>query len=269
MKVVILAGGLGTRLAEETELKPKPMVEIGGMPILWHIMRHYAHYGFNEFVVALGYKGEYVKKWFADYASLSGNVTVHLGKGYVEVENKEVFDWKVQLIDTGQNTNTGGRVKRIIPYVENQTFMMTWGDGVSTVDIPKLLAFHKGHGKLATVTAVHPPPRFGQLVIENNRVSEFTEKPLDTSWINGGFFVLEPEVAGYVDHEDIDWSREPMQRMAAAGELMAHQHEGFWQPMDALRDKYHLEKLWASGKAPWKIWDEKAQDNEKLVFSQI
>lgn len=255
MKVAILAGGVGSRLAEETVVKPKPMVEIGGMPILWHIMRHYAHQGFNHFVIALGYRGEYIKKWFADFSSLSGNLTVDLGTGRVEVHNAETFDWRVDLIETGQNTNTGGRIRRLRPYLGEESFILTWGDQVYDVDIGALLDFHRVQGKLATVTAVHPPPRFGQLVLEGDQVAEFTEKPLDKSWINGGLFALEPGAIDYVDTDDTDWSGEPLARLARDRQLAAYRHEGFWQPMDAVRDRAHLEKLWDSGRAPWAVWD--------------
>lgn len=268
MKVVILAGGVGSRLSEETVLKPKPMVEIGGMPILWHIMRHYAHYGFNEFVIALGYKGEYIKKWFADYAALAGNVTVHLGRGTVQVEHEEMFDWQIQLIDTGLNTLTAGRIRRLKPYLNNQTFMLTFGDGVSTVNLQELAKFHKSHGRLATVTAVHPPARFGQLVLDGSQVVEFTEKPLDQSWINGGYYVMDPEVLDYIAGDDVDL-HEPSAQLASEGQLMAFQHEGFWQPMDALRDRLYLEKLWDSGRAPWKIWDESCKKLDGQVYAQI
>lgn len=258
MKVAILAGGVGTRLAEETDIRPKPMVEIGGKPILWHIMMHYAFYGFKEFVIALGYKGEYIKKFMVDYCSLNSNLTVNLGNGKVDVHdgNGELQDWTVHLIDTGQVTLTGGRVKRLASYLENTTFMLTWGDGVSNVDLHKLLAFHRGHGKLATVTAVRPPARFGRLEIQCDRVVEFSEKPqLGEGWINGAFFVLEPGVFDYIEGDDTQWEREPMERLAREGQLMAYRHEGFWQCMDTLRDKKLLNDLWERGNPPWKIWD--------------
>ncbi|MER3443241.1 MAG: glucose-1-phosphate cytidylyltransferase [Armatimonadota bacterium] len=268
MKVVILAGGVGSRLSEETAVKPKPMVEIGNMPILWHIMMHYSHYGYNEFVIALGHKGEYVKKGFADFAAYSGNMHLDLRRGTTEVENPHALDWKVKLVDTGLHTNTAGRIKRLQPYLDG-TFFMTFGDSVSTVNIPELLRFHKGHGKLATLTAVHPPPRFGQLVLEGNRVADFSEKPLDTAWINGGFAVLEPEICDeYIEGDDSDLA-ETWERLSRAGELMAFKHEGFFQPMDAQRDKVYLEKLWDGGRAPWKIWDEHARSLDGKVFGQV
>jgi len=256
MKIAILAGGQGTRLAEETEVRPKPMVEIGGRPILWHIMRHYDHFGHSEFVIALGYKGEMIKRYFTDYHASIRSMRVHIGDGDIEVfEDGEVESWTVDLIETGRWTNTGGRVKRMIPYLDGETFVLTHGDGVNDVDIAALLEFHRSHGRIATVTAVHPPPRFGQLVLEGDRIVEFTEKPLDTSWINGGLWVLEPEVAGYIDGDDTLFEREPMQRLAKDGELMAYQHDGFWQPMDTLRDRRVLDKPWDGGDPPWRIWD--------------
>ena len=256
MKVGILAGGVGSRLSEETVLKPKPMVEIGGQPILWHIMRHYAHFGFNEFVVALGYKGEIIKKYFADYCALSGSITVDLERGSVtpHAENGGL-DWKIHLIDTGVPTNTGGRIKKLAPFMANETFMLTWGDGVSDIDLHQLLAFHRAHGKLATVTAVRPVARFGHMEIHQTQVTEFTEKPQTAEgWINGAFFVLEPAVFDYIDSEDTAWDYGPLPQLAAEGQLMAYQHEGFWQCMDTIRDKKLLEELWAGGKAPWKVW---------------
>ncbi len=255
MKVAILAGGYGSRLAEETEIKPKPMVEIGGKPILWHIMMHYAHYGFNEFVIALGYKGEYIKRYMVDYASLNSNLTVELKNGKVKMHTSPSQDWVVDLVDTGLTTMTGGRIKRLAPYLCNETFMLTWGDGVSTVDLPKLLAFHRAHGKYATLTAVRPPARYGHLVFEGDRVAEFNEKPqIGEGWINGAFFVLEPQVFDYIDGDEIVWEREPLERLAADGQLMAYRHDGFWQCMDTLREKHLLNELWESKKAPWKIW---------------
>jgi glucose-1-phosphate cytidylyltransferase len=256
MKVALLAGGVGSRLSEETVLKPKPMVEVGGRPILWHIMMHYAHYGFSEFVVALGYKGEHIKKYMVDYCSLSSNLTVDMKDGHVKTHERQSVDWKVQLIDTGQATLTAGRIKRLRPYLGEQTFMLTWGDGVSTVDLPRLLEFHRSHGKLATVTAVRPPARFGRIELTGDRVAEFTEKPqLGEGWINGAFFVLEPGIFDYIEGDMVMWERAPMENLARDGQLMAYKHEGFWQCMDTLRDKVLLEKLWESGDAPWKIWE--------------
>ncbi len=257
MKVAILAGGVGTRLAEETEVKPKPMVEIGGRPILWHIMRHYSHYGHGEFVVALGYKGEVIKKYMVDYSSLNSNLTVNLKTGSVDIHGGYRPDWRVELVDTGIATLTGGRIKRLAPYIGNETFMLTWGDGVSDVNLHDLLRFHRSHGKIATLTAVRPPARFGHLVFEGDAVSQFSEKPQTMEgWINGAFFVLEPRVFDYIDGDETQWEREPMERLAADGQLMAYRHTSFWQCMDTLRDKKLLEELWQSGNAPWKIWEE-------------
>jgi glucose-1-phosphate cytidylyltransferase len=257
MKVAILAGGVGTRLAEETEVRPKPMVEIGGKPILWHIMQHYAWYGFREFAIALGYKGDYIKKYLVDYCSLNRNLTVHLGNGRVDLHasGSASPDWTVHAIDTGQTTNTGGRIKRLAPWLRDGTFMLTWGDGVSDVDLVKLLEFHRAHGKLATVTAVRPTARFGRLELCGHEVMQFTEKPqLGEGWINGAFFVLEPGIFDYIEGDDTQWERDPMERLAKDGQLMAYLHEGFWQCMDTLRDKKLLNDLWERGNAPWKIW---------------
>lgn len=257
MKVGILAGGVGTRLVEETEVKPKPMVEIGGRPILWHIMRHYAHFGFKDFVVALGYKGEVIKKYMVDYSSLNSNLTVKLNTGRVDIHGGYRPDWTVDLVDTGMATLTGGRIKRLQPYLGDETFMLTWGDGVSDVNLTDLLEFHKKHGKLATLTAVRPPARFGHLVFNGDQVAQFSEKPQTMEgWINGAFFVLEPEVFDYIDGDDTQWEKEPMERLAADGQLMAYRHMSFWQCMDTLRDKKLLEELWHTGKAPWKIWED-------------
>jgi glucose-1-phosphate cytidylyltransferase len=257
MKVGILAGGMGTRMAEETEIRPKPMVEIGGMPILWHIMKIYEHFGHTEFVVALGYRGEYIKRYMVDYSALASNLTVNLKTASVIPHGESSApNWNVELIDTGQKTNTGGRIKRLIPYMGDGTFLLTWGDGVSDIDLDALVAFHRRHGKLATLTAVRPPARFGHIEIGGGgRVDKFTEKPqIGEGWINGAFFVLEPEVAEYIDGDDTLFEREPLERLAADGQLMAYQHAGFWQCMDTLRDKYLLNSMWDSGKAPWKTW---------------
>ncbi|MFZ0544104.1 MAG: glucose-1-phosphate cytidylyltransferase [Candidatus Promineifilaceae bacterium] len=256
MKVGILAGGKGTRLAEETSIKPKPMVEIGGKPIIWHIMMGYAAYGFNEFVVALGYKGEILKKYMVDYASVSSNLRVDIGKGEVMVHDGFRPNWIVDLVDTGMETMTGGRIKRLAPYMGNETFMLTWGDGVSDINLHDLLRFHKSHGKLATLTAVRPPARYGHLMFDGDRVAEFSEKPqIGEGWINGAFFVLEPEVFDYIEGDDTQWEREPMERLAADGQLMAYKHTSFWQCMDTLREKHILETLWQGGHAPWITWE--------------
>jgi glucose-1-phosphate cytidylyltransferase len=256
MKVIILAGGLGTRLAEETEVKPKPMVEIGGRPILWHIMKHFAHHGLREFVVALGYKGEVIKRYFLDYARLNSSFTVDLGSGDIMRRDANREDWTVHLCDTGPQTMTGGRLKRLGPLLGRETFMMTYGDGVCSVDLKDLLAFHRRHGKLATVTAVRPPARFGALVFNGDQqVARFSEKPqVGEGWINGGYFVLEPAVLETIAGDDTRWECEPLEQLAADGQLMAYRHDGFWQCMDTLRDLRLLDGLWAADKAPWKVW---------------
>ncbi len=256
MKVAILAGGFGSRLAEETEIRPKPLVEIGGHPILWHIMKIYTHYGFNHFVIALGYKGEMIKKYMVDSASLGGDLKVDFRTGKVVKKAENRPEWVVELVDTGLETQTGGRIKRLEPVLGDQTFMLTWGDGVANVDINDLLAFHRSHGRLATVTAVHPPARYGSLDIKGDQVVAFAEKPqIQEGWINGAFFVLEPGIFDYIEGDETQWEREPLERLAAEGQLMAYKHEAFWQCMDTLREKHILETLWASGNAPWKIWD--------------
>lgn len=253
MKVVILCGGLGTRLAEETSVKPKPMVEIGGKPILWHIMKIYEKYSINEFVLALGYKGEVIKDFFLHYHARQSNLTVSLISGNVEFSNPTAEDWKVSLVDTGALTMTGGRLLRLKPFLEKSgTFMLTYGDGLSDVNIEKLLQFHRSHGKLATVTAVRPPVRFGELLIEGNQVNQFQEKPqAGEGWINGGFFVFEPEVFNYIKGDETFLEREPLEQLAQNGQLMAYQHEGFWQCMDTIRDRDFLEANWKSGQAQW------------------
>ena len=255
MKVAILAGGMGTRFAEETDIKPKPMIEIGGRPILWHIMQHYARYGHREFVVALGYKGEYIKRYMMDFGLAESDLTVDIGSGDVLRRGNRRPDWTVDLVDTGLNTMTGGRIKRLQPYMNGGTFMLTWGDGVSNVDLDELVRFHKSHGKLATVTAVRPPARFGCMVFEGNRVKEFSERPQTSEgWINGAFFVLEKQVFDYIEGDQTPWEKEPMEKLARDGQLMAYRHTGFWQCMDTLRDKRLLEDLWDSGNPPWKTW---------------
>jgi glucose-1-phosphate cytidylyltransferase len=256
MKVIILCGGLGTRLAEETELKPKPMVEIGGRPILWHIMKLYAHHGFREFALALGYKGEVIKRFFLEHYHISGGFTVNLAKGHVEAHDQERDDWIVHLVDTGNQTQTGGRIKRCARWLHNEAFMMTYGDGVANVDLRKVIEFHGAHGKLATVTAVRPPARFGGLVFDGDLVKEFTEKPqIGEGWINGGFFVLEPQVLDYIQDDDTIFEREPLERLANDRQLVAYHHPNFWQCMDTLRDARLLESLWQENRAPWKVWE--------------
>lgn len=257
MKVVILAGGFGTRLSEETDIKPKPMVEIGGKPILWHIMKIYSSYGFNDFIICLGYKGYIIKEFFANYFLHTSDVTIDLKDNKIEVHSVKAEPWKVTLVDTGLNTMTGGRIKRIKPFVENQTFMLTYGDGVGNIDIKKLLEFHKSHGKYATLTAVQPSGRFGALHLERDKVKEFEEKPKgDGAWVNGGFFVLEPQIFDYIEGDETIWEKEPLENLAKDGQLMAYKHTGFWKPMDTLRDKRELELLWQSGNPPWKIWED-------------
>ena len=253
MKVGILAGGLGTRLSEETIDKPKPMVEIGGMPILWHIMNSYSAHGFDEFVIALGYKGEMIKEFFVNYHYRAHGLTVELNPGTVTTHDGEAEDWTLHLIDTGLETQTGDRVKSVAEFVDNETFMLTYGDGLCDVDLGALLDFHKSHGKLATVTAVRPPARFGGITLDGDRVSSFAEKPqMGEGWINGGFFVLEPGIADYIGSAPSIWERAPMERLSAEGELMAYRHEGFWQCMDTMRDEKLLENLWQTGEAKWK-----------------
>jgi glucose-1-phosphate cytidylyltransferase len=262
MKVAILAGGVGSRLSEETEVKPKPMVEIGGKPILWHIMMYYSQFGFNDFVIALGYKGEVIKKYMVDYCALNSNLSVCFSTGAIRITQRQICNWNVELIDTGTETQTGGRIKRLQPFLGDETFMLTWGDGVSNVDLHRLLAFHRKHGKLATLTAVRPTARFGHLETDGDRVVEFSEKPQTREgWINGAFFVLEPSVFQYIDADLTHWEREPMEKLAKDGQLMAYHHDSFWQCMDTLREKKLLEAMWESGKAPWKIWKEEKNES--------
>jgi glucose-1-phosphate cytidylyltransferase len=256
MNVVILAGGLGTRIAEETHIKPKPMIEIGGRPLLWHIMQVYGHHGFNDFVVCLGYLGSVIKDYFVNYRMQHSDIECDLGNGAIEVVNSRCPPWRVALVDTGQTTMTGGRIKRVADRLRNGTFMVTYGDGLADVDLKALLAFHRAHGRLATVTAARPPGRFGVLTVgSGGKVAQFREKPEDEiGWINGGFFVLEPRVLEYIDDDETVWEREPLNRLAADGELMAFEHRGFWQPVDTLHDKRLLEALWETGAAPWRVW---------------
>ena len=255
MKTVILAGGMGTRLAEETEVMPKPMVEIGGPPILWHIMKIYSAFGFNEFVLALGYKAEIIKSYFLNYYYLRNDFSLSVRNGDLTVHDGDRDDWVVHLIDTGTTTQTGGRVKRLAHWIGDDTFMLTYGDGVANIDLGHLIEFHKSHGKLATVTAVRPPARFGGLSFNGNFVAEFTEKPqIGEGWINGGFFVLEPQVLDYIEGDEMIFEREPLERLAEDEQLVAYRHDGFWQCMDTLRDLRLLEALWNSGDVPWKVW---------------
>jgi glucose-1-phosphate cytidylyltransferase len=256
MKAVILAGGLGTRISEETHLKPKPMIEIGGKPILWHILKLYSHYGINDFIICCGYKGYVIKEYFANYFLHMSDVTFHMKLNTMEVHHQKAEPWQVTLVDTGEATMTGGRLKRVQPYVGDETFCFTYGDGVADVDISALIAFHHQQSRLATLTAVQPPGRFGALQLESEgTVHGFQEKPEgDGGWINGGFFVLEPKVIDLIEGDGITWEQEPLKALAEDGQLSAYHHTGFWQPMDTLRDKTHLEDLWQTGKAPWKRW---------------
>jgi glucose-1-phosphate cytidylyltransferase len=255
MKVAILAGGLGTRLSEETTVKPKPMVEVGGKPMLWHIMKLYASQGFKEFVIALGYKGEIIKDYFLNYHLHTRNLTVNLANGKVSTHDGGGEDWIVHLLDTGADTQTGGRVKRLSEYIGNETFMLTYGDGLADINLRALLDFHKAHGKLVTITAARPPARFGHMVIENGQVLQFHEKSqIAEGWINGGFFVLEPGIRASIAGDQTAWEFESLEKLAAEGQVAAYQLEAFWQGMDTMRDVRSLEKLWAEGKAPWKIW---------------
>lgn len=255
MKAVILAGGLGTRISEESTTRPKPMIEIGGKPILWHILKIYSAHGINDFVICCGYKGYLIKEYFANYFLHMSDVTIDLSKNAIEVHQKKAEPWKITLVDTGENTQTGGRIKRIADYVDDD-FCMTYGDGVGSIDINAAVTFHREHGKLATMTAVQPPGRFGALEFDGNSIKSFMEKPQgDGGWINGGFFVLNPKVLNLIEGDQTLWEKQPLESLAKEGQLEAYFHEGFWQPMDTLRDKNHLEELWASGKAPWKSWD--------------
>ena len=258
MKVVILAGGLGTRLSEETDLKPKPMVEIGGRPILWHIMKIYSHYGFNNFIVCLGYKGYVIKEYFANYFLHQSDTTIDLSTNKMEVHNCKAEPWKITLLDTGLNTMTGGRIKRVQKFIGSETFMLTYGDGVADIDIVKLLDFHKSHGNKATISSVQPTGRYGALELdERSRVIHFQEKPRgDRAWVNGGFFVLEPGVFDYISGDEITWEKEPLENLAKDRQLSAYRHKGFWKCMDVIRDKIELENLWNSGNAPWKKWND-------------
>jgi glucose-1-phosphate cytidylyltransferase len=254
MKAVILAGGLGTRISEESVSRPKPMIEVGGRPILWHIMKMYSSHEINEFVICCGYKGYLIKEYFANYFLHMSDVTIDMTNNSIEVHDKKAEPWKVTLIDTGESTQTGGRLKRVADYLDDD-FCMTYGDGVGSVDISSLVKFHQAHGKLATMTAVQPPGRFGALEVNGTQVNSFLEKPQgDGGWINGGFFVLNPKVFELISGDETLWEKQPLEKLAKQGQLQSFFHSGFWQPMDTLRDKNHLEELWAEGKAPWKFW---------------
>ncbi|MFT5323134.1 MAG: glucose-1-phosphate cytidylyltransferase [Planctomycetaceae bacterium] len=266
MRVVILAGGMGTRLQEETTVRPKPMVEIGGKPILWHIMKHYAHHGCDDFHIALGYMGDYIKNYFLNQYNLSGDLTIDFAKGMVSRQDRETEDWSVRLIDTGLHSMTGGRLLRLKRQLGDETFLLTYGDGVSNVDITELLAFHKSHGKLATMTAVRPPARFGGLVLDGDVVENFTEKPVTgEGWINGGFLIFEPGVFDFLTGDSCNLEAEALTQIAADGQLVAYRHDDFWQCMDTLRDKNYLESLWQSGNAPWKTWEDNNESRLQLM----
>ncbi|MDX8392208.1 MAG: glucose-1-phosphate cytidylyltransferase [Mariprofundaceae bacterium] len=255
MKAVILAGGLGTRISEETHLRPKPMIEIGGKPILWHIMKTYSAHGINDFIICLGYKGYLIKEYFANYYLHQSDVTFDMQDNSMQIHQNTAEPWKVTLVDSGESTQTGGRLKRVAEYLDDDDFCFTYGDGVSDVDLTALIAFHHQQSTLATVTAVQPPGRFGSLDVSGNKISAFEEKPQgDGSWVNGGYFVLSPKVLDYIEGDTSVWEADPLQRLAAEGELSAYHHKYFWQPMDTLRDQNFLEGLWVSGKAPWKVW---------------
>lgn len=255
MKVVLLAGGVGSRLSEETVLRPKPMVEIGHRPILWHIMQHYAHFGHREFIVCLGYKGEFIKQYFTESLRTSADVTIDFATNEVELIETAREDWRVTLVDTGQDTQTAGRLQRIRQFLNDEPFMMTYGDGLCDIDLGQLVDFHREQGRKATVTAVHPPARFGKLSIEAGLVERFDEKPqMSEGWVNGGFFVLEQDIFDYIPG-DVDWAREPLEGLADDGHLAAYRHDGFWQCMDTMRDKTYLNELWSDGQAPWKLWE--------------
>lgn len=265
MKTVILAGGLGTRISEETHLKPKPMVEIGGKPILWHILKIYSAYGINEFIICVGYKGYTIKEYFANYCLHMSNVTFDMTRNQMWVHQQQTEPWKVTLVDTGDHTATGGRLKRVKEHLNGDSFCFTYGDGVSNIDIKKEVEFHKTHGLLATVAAVQPPGRYGTLEIQNEKVSRFVEKPRgDDAWINGGFFVLKPEVLSYIEGDQSSWESHVVPQLALKGQLAVFKHPGFWQPMDTLREKMYLEELWQSGRAPWKVWEDSRPDESRI-----
>lgn len=255
--MAILAGGAGTRLIEETSIKPKPMVEIGGRPVLWHVMMYYSYFNFNEFVIALGYKSEFVKNWMRNYYKLNRDMTIKTGTGEIILHDTNVCypEWTVHLVDTGRETLTGGRIKRLAPWIGDETFMLTWCDGLADIDLNALLKFHRSHGRLATLTVVRPPSRFGHVILKGDEVETFEEKPQKSiGWINGAYFVLEPEVFNYIENDDTQWEKSPLERLASEGQLMAYRHNGFWQCMDTLHEKLLLEKLWQTGNAKWKKW---------------
>ena len=255
MKAVILAGGFGTRISEETQLKPKPLIEIGGMPLLWHIMKTYSHYGINDFIICCGYKGYMIKEYFANYSLHKSNITFDLNKNKIEIHSTEVEPWRITLVDTGSDTMTGGRLKRVKEFLDNESFCFTYGDGLSDINLKELIDFHKKQKTLATVTGVRPPARFGAMSIIKNKVTKFQEKPEgDGDWINGGFFVLEPKVLDYINEDKTIWEREPLEKLSSDNQLSAYLHSGFWQPVDTIRDKNSLEELWKLNKAPWKKW---------------
>lgn len=255
MKAVILAGGLGTRISEETSIKPKPMIEVGGRPLLWHIMKIYSAYGINDFIICAGYKGYVIKEYFANYFLHSSDITFDLAKNSVDYHTISVEPWRVTVVDTGEQTMTGGRLKRIAPYLGHEHFCLTYGDGVADIDIRSLIQFHQSHELLATMTAVQPPGRFGAITLENSKVLSFKEKPSgDGGWINGGFFVLSPKVLDFIDGDTTVWEKDPLEKLAAIGQLAAYPHEGFWHPMDTLRDKNYLEQLWGARSSKWKVW---------------
>ena len=255
MKVVILAGGYGTRISEETHLKPKPMIEIGGMPILWHIMKTYSYYGLNDFIICCGYKGYVIKEYFANYFLHMSDVTFDLAKNEMSVHHHSAEPWKVTLVDTGENTMTGGRLKRISEYLDDEPFCFTYGDGVSDINIKNLIAFHKEQNKHATITAIQPPGRFGSLEMNGDLITKFTEKPKgDEGWVNGGFFVLESEVMNYIDDDASIWEKDPLEKLSSENQLSVYKHKGFWKSLDTLRDKNHLEELWSNNNANWKVW---------------
>ena len=255
MKAVILAGGLGTRISEETAVLPKPMIEIGGKPVLWHILKTYSHYGVNDFIICLGYRGYIIKEYFANYFLHTSDVTFDLSNNKLEVHQKHAEPWRITLVDTGEHTQTGGRLKRVASYLDGETFCFTYGDGLADINLTAELAFHRSNKTLATMCAVQPPGRFGAIDITGNRITRFEEKPSgDGTWINGGYFILEPEVLRYIDDDDCVWERGPLENLAKDGQLSAYSHKGFWHPMDTLRDKIKLEEFWQTNKAPWKVW---------------